>query len=159
MMKTDLTAAGYVFHNSKLLLIYHTKLNMWLPPGGHIEPNEIPDDAALREIEEETGVKARIIDALPSNVPQIMQGVKRQTAVPFYTNVHSVGDHDHYGACYLCVADSDEVKLTNESQSYRWLSREEVEADKQIRADIKAIALAAFNHFKNLHNSKLSSSL
>ncbi|MEK6896397.1 MAG: NUDIX domain-containing protein [Nanoarchaeota archaeon] len=87
-MKTDLTAAGYIFHQNKLLLIHHAKLNIWLPPGGHIESNEIPDDAALREIEEETGIKARIIDALPSVVPRLTQGVKRQTTVPFYvTNV------------------------------------------------------------------------
>lgn len=153
-MKTDLTAAGYIFHQNKLLLIHHAKLNMWLPPGGHIEPNEIPDDAVIREIEEETGIKAQIIDALPSVVPQPIQGVKRQTAVPFYTNVHSVGDHDHYGACYLCVADSDKVRLTNESKSYRWLSREEVKSDKSIREDIRAIALVAFGLFKNLQNTK-----
>lgn len=148
-MKLDLTAAGYVFHKDKLLLIHHTKLDMWLPVGGHIEPNETPDDAVLREIREETGLIARIIDSLPSNVP-LNSGLARQTAVPFYTNVHSVGDHDHWGALYLCESDSDTVRLDNHSNGYRWVTRDEVEVDKNLREDIRAIALLAFDHYQRL---------
>jgi 8-oxo-dGTP pyrophosphatase MutT (NUDIX family) len=29
---------------------------MWLPPGGHIDPHELPHDAAVREVHEETGL-------------------------------------------------------------------------------------------------------
>jgi ADP-ribose pyrophosphatase YjhB (NUDIX family) len=42
-------------------MIYHKKLQVWLPPGGHMEENEIPDDAVLHEIYEETGIKAEIL--------------------------------------------------------------------------------------------------
>jgi 8-oxo-dGTP pyrophosphatase MutT (NUDIX family) len=38
-------------------MLKHKKLGKWLPPGGHIEPNELPDDAACREVLEETGLK------------------------------------------------------------------------------------------------------
>ena len=34
---------------------------MWLPPGGHIEANELPDEAALREVLEETGIRAVLV--------------------------------------------------------------------------------------------------
>ena len=51
------TATGFVVHEGATLLHWHPKVKMWLPPGGHIEPNEDPVEAALREIEEETGVK------------------------------------------------------------------------------------------------------
>ena len=54
-MKTDLVVGGYIFHNNKLLLIHHNKLDLWLPVGGHIDPNEIPDDAIKREAQEEVG--------------------------------------------------------------------------------------------------------
>ena len=37
----------------------HKRLQMWLQPGGHIEPGESPADAALRESIEEIGVPAR----------------------------------------------------------------------------------------------------
>jgi 8-oxo-dGTP pyrophosphatase MutT (NUDIX family) len=34
---------------------------MWLPPGGHIEENELPDDAAVREVLEETGLRIELV--------------------------------------------------------------------------------------------------
>jgi 8-oxo-dGTP pyrophosphatase MutT (NUDIX family) len=40
-----------------VLLHLHRKLGMWLPPGGHIERDELPDDAAVREVFEETGLR------------------------------------------------------------------------------------------------------
>ena len=52
----DFTVAVFVVHGDRVLLHYHEKLKRWLPPGGHIEPNELPDEAAVREVIEETGV-------------------------------------------------------------------------------------------------------
>ena len=44
-MTRDFTVATFVVHEGKVLLLWHRKLGMWLPPGGHIEPNELPDEA------------------------------------------------------------------------------------------------------------------
>lgn len=55
-MKREFTATVYILENDKVLLIYHKKLNKWLPPGGHIEENETPPEAAVREAFEETGL-------------------------------------------------------------------------------------------------------
>ncbi len=52
------TATGFVVHDDSIALHWHPKVKAWLPPGGHIEPNEDPVQAVLREIEEETGLKA-----------------------------------------------------------------------------------------------------
>ena len=41
----------------KIYLGHHKKADDWIPPGGHIEPGETPQDAAIREMEEELGVK------------------------------------------------------------------------------------------------------
>ena len=54
-MKKEFTATVFLIENQKVLLIYHPKLQKWLPPGGHIEPNETPAEAARREVLEETG--------------------------------------------------------------------------------------------------------
>jgi ADP-ribose pyrophosphatase YjhB (NUDIX family) len=54
------TVAVFVVWEGKVLLHFHRKLNMWLPPGGHIERNEVPDDAAVREVFEETGVRVEL---------------------------------------------------------------------------------------------------
>ena len=52
----DFTVATFVLHEGKVLLLWHRKLSMWLPPGGHIDPHELPDEAAVREVKEETGL-------------------------------------------------------------------------------------------------------
>lgn len=48
-------AAVYVVRGARVLLIKHKLLGMWLPVGGELEPNELPEQAAARELREETG--------------------------------------------------------------------------------------------------------
>jgi 8-oxo-dGTP pyrophosphatase MutT (NUDIX family) len=55
------TSTIYIIENQKVLLIHHRKLNKWLPPGGHVDPNETPVECALREAKEETGLEIEII--------------------------------------------------------------------------------------------------
>ncbi len=98
-MKTDLVIGAFLFHNSKVLLIHHKKLNLWLPPGGHIEKDETPDDAVKRELKEELGLDVELLNR--NDVPH-GGNIIRQLAVPFYVNVHRVGDHDHCCFFYLC---------------------------------------------------------
>ena len=53
------TASGFVVSSdrSTLLLVHHTKLDKWLQPGGHIEPDDADLlGAAMREVAEETGL-------------------------------------------------------------------------------------------------------
>lgn len=54
------TATTYVVRGDKVLLHRHRRQGIWLPPGGHIERDELPSDAARREIEEETGLRLRL---------------------------------------------------------------------------------------------------
>jgi 8-oxo-dGTP diphosphatase len=54
-----LTAAGVLIHQHRVLLIKHKKVGFWLNPGGHIEPNELPHQAAEREFWEEAGIKVK----------------------------------------------------------------------------------------------------
>ena len=60
-MKSHFTATGFVVEGDRTLLLWHKKLGMWVPPGGHIEPDEDPVTAVLREIREETGLEAEVI--------------------------------------------------------------------------------------------------
>lgn len=46
--------------DGKLLMIRHAEGGRWLLPGGSVEPGELPADAALREMWEETGVRIRL---------------------------------------------------------------------------------------------------
>jgi 8-oxo-dGTP pyrophosphatase MutT (NUDIX family) len=56
------TASGIVLSSDDhVLLVEHRKLGWWLYPGGHIEPNEDPAQAVIREVSEETGITCQII--------------------------------------------------------------------------------------------------
>ncbi len=60
-MEKQFTATVYIIENDKVLLLFHPKHRKWLPPGGHLEQNEIPPEAAIREALEETGLHIELI--------------------------------------------------------------------------------------------------
>lgn len=61
-MERQYCASAYVIdlENETILLMYNSKLNKWLQPGGHIEGYELPSDTAKRETLEETGWEIEI---------------------------------------------------------------------------------------------------
>jgi len=147
-MKTDLVIGGYLIYDSKLLLIHHKKLDLWLPPGGHIEKDETPDDAVKREFLEELGIKVEILNR--NDVP-IGGSIVKQLAVPFYVNVHNVGDHDHCCFFYLCTLKNPEKIKINKSElkDFDWFSPEELNQER-IPIDVRGISMKAFDLFKKI---------
>ncbi len=67
------TVAVFVVRDGKVLLHWHRKLGMWLPPGGHIERDELPDKAAVREVLEETGVEVELVGERREDVEDPVQ--------------------------------------------------------------------------------------
>ena len=56
-----LTVSGVVVHKEHILLIHHKRIGAWLPPGGHVEEMELPHEAVVREVYEETGVTVQVV--------------------------------------------------------------------------------------------------
>jgi 8-oxo-dGTP pyrophosphatase MutT (NUDIX family) len=91
------TVAVFVVHAGRVLLHFHRKLGRWLPPGGHIEDNELPDDAAVREVLEETGIHARLVGGrgLPIDEPH-------QLVLPAGIQVERIyAGHEHIDLVYF----------------------------------------------------------
>jgi 8-oxo-dGTP pyrophosphatase MutT (NUDIX family) len=66
-MKTERhrSAGGLVVESGRILLISTQEGRRWQLPKGHIEEGETPEQAAVREVREETGVSGRVAAALP----------------------------------------------------------------------------------------------
>ena len=54
-------ATIYVVNDGATALHHHDKLDMWLPPGGHIDRDEVPHEAVLREAREELGLDPTLV--------------------------------------------------------------------------------------------------
>lgn len=48
-------------NSKKILLVFHKKFHRWVQPGGHIEQNETPEEAVIREVYEETGLHIKLL--------------------------------------------------------------------------------------------------
>lgn len=58
---THVTASAVVLGgDGRVLLHRHKRLGIWLQPGGHVDPGESPEQAALREVAEETGIEGTL---------------------------------------------------------------------------------------------------
>jgi len=66
-------ATVYAVHDGAVALHEHDRLGMWLPPGGHVERDELPHEAARREVHEELGLDVELVapvDGLASPTAQ-----------------------------------------------------------------------------------------
>jgi 8-oxo-dGTP pyrophosphatase MutT (NUDIX family) len=98
----DFTVAVFVVHQGRVLLHFHEKLNRWLPPGGHIEPNELPDEAAVREVMEETGVACTLLGDPRMRYDD--PALPRQLATPAGIQLEQIGlDHQHIDLIYFAA--------------------------------------------------------
>lgn len=102
----DFTVAVFVVAGGRVLLHWHRKLGMWLPPGGHIEPHELPDEAARRETLEETGVDVALVGG--RGLDRDGPGEPRQLVRPAGIQLEDIAPgHQHIDLVYFAVpADS-----------------------------------------------------
>lgn len=128
--------------DKKILLTKHKKFNKWTQPGGHIEHDEMPEETAVREAYEETGVKVRLLgERFPREDDCIRPlGIQK--------NRGTQGDV-HFDFIYAAVpVGNTEPTVSFESYSVRWFSREELD-ELNMFEDIKITYDYIMSHYAN----------
>jgi ADP-ribose pyrophosphatase YjhB (NUDIX family) len=134
----DFTATTFVVHEGRTLLLLHRKLGEWFPPGGHIDPNELPDEAAVREVLEETGLE---VELLTAGWPL---GHVRVLPQPYCILLEDISpDHQHIDLIYFArVRGGSLAHSEREAHGARWLTWDEL-ADPEINEDIRELGRRA----------------
>ena len=121
-MKTIRVVAAVIRSEDKIFATargYGEFKGQWEFPGGKIEPGETPQEALVREIQEELDVKTEVGDLI-------------DTIEYDYSSFHLSMD------CFWCNVTEGEIKL-NEAEDARWLSKDELYSVDWLPADMGLI--------------------
>jgi 8-oxo-dGTP pyrophosphatase MutT (NUDIX family) len=145
--KVDFTVEVFIVYKNKVLLRKHDKYKIWLGVGGHIELDEDPNQAAIREVKEEVGLDTTLLDTRVFK--ETSQG-NIQLIPPISMNRHPINSaHEHISLVYFGTTSSDRLILEKENDECAWLTKEELEKMKDVRSDIKFYALKALEELSN----------
>lgn len=129
------TASSFVLSKDQtnLLLIFHSKLQRWLQPGGHVDPTDVDMlAAARREVQEETGIGA--MDPFHAGL--------------FDLDIHLIPErkgapaHEHFDLRYVFTAHDDAYTAGSDAVAARWVPLGEVqsiESDESVQRAVRKL--------------------
>ena len=140
----DYVVETFVVFENKVLLRFHDKYNIWLSVGGHVELNEDPNEAAIREVKEEVGLDIVLYDKLMSFKKSDER--YKELIPPFFMNIHKISDaHRHMEMVFFAKSNSDKVVETEKEKSggWKWMTKNDLEKANDLEPQVKYYALRA----------------
>lgn len=129
------TATTYVVNDGATALHSHDRLGIRLPPGGHVDRDELPHEAALREVREETGLRAELVASESSITGPNTRGLPEPAHLMLHDiNVHEDGSvgHQHVDHLYYARVGSREIDPIGDGEvdanGWRWYTAAELAA-------------------------------
>ncbi len=124
------SASAFVVNKerNKMLVVYHIINDGWIYPGGHADGEDNLLSVAVREVEEETGLKVKVLD---ENIYAIQSApVKGHIKRGKYVSAHL-----HLDVVYIMEADNKLplIYKEDESKGVKWISFDE--ADNETMCD------------------------
>jgi 8-oxo-dGTP pyrophosphatase MutT (NUDIX family) len=134
----DFAATTFVVRDDCTLLLWHLKTQAWLPPGGHIEPDELPEDAARREVLEETGFEVELLDE------QQAWGKVKVLRTPVCLLLENISpEHQHIDLIYFARITGGSLNINlEEASASRWYSHRDL-GGTEIAEDIRVLGQRA----------------
>jgi 8-oxo-dGTP pyrophosphatase MutT (NUDIX family) len=146
--KIDFTAEVFIVFNNKVLLRKHDKYKMWLSVGGHVELDEDPNQAAVREVKEEIGLDVVLYDG--NKLFNKETDTYHELIPPMFMNRHTISDtHQHITLTYFATTSTDQTTPDSEvevSEELKWFTAEELnDPQYDITDNVKYYAHEALN--------------
>jgi 8-oxo-dGTP pyrophosphatase MutT (NUDIX family) len=124
--KIDLTVETFIVHKDKVLLRRHDKYGIWLSIGGHVELDEDPNQAAVREAKEEVGLDIELLD---ERLIKTESGDFRELISPVALNRHRISPtHEHVCMIYFASAKSEKVIPEKPTDVWKWCSEKDIDS-------------------------------
>lgn len=152
----DLCVETFVVNDDAVLLRLHEKYNYWGTPGGHIDPGEDVNEAALREVWEEAGLQIVLVG--PEGWEKIDTKTNQDLVPPIFINRHSINDiHDHSAFVFAAKSNSREINPQTEEDRQKdakciWVTQTELDEllknDERLRPEIYRYASLALRLVK-----------
>ncbi|OHB11557.1 MAG: hypothetical protein A3H60_01610 [Candidatus Zambryskibacteria bacterium RIFCSPLOWO2_02_FULL_44_12b] len=143
--KIDFTVDVFVVYKDKVLIRKHDKYDKWLAVGGHIELDEDPNQAAIREVKEEAGLDVVLVGEVP--IFESENSSYKELISPRYMNIHDINPtHKHISLIYFAKSNSNKVidEGREQSKGYKWFSKHDLERNEEgISESIKFYATKA----------------
>ncbi|MDD4082016.1 MAG: NUDIX domain-containing protein [Sphaerochaetaceae bacterium] len=136
------TATVYIINDSKLLLLKQERSNFWLLPGGHIEDEELPHEAALREILEETGLKIELYQKPDESA---RTNIVTPIPLPHHMKLLPCRDKKDLDFVFTAKVISGELKIDSESKQAKWFSLNEIINDPLVGPNTKYYSKKIFS--------------
>ena len=135
------TATTIIIHQEKVLLHLHKKLWLRIPVGGHIDRDELPEIAALREVKEEAGLD--VILWKPDK--QININDAKELIRPAHILLEDINQfHQHIDFLYYATTNTFEVNPQNwESTNLQWFTADEIKKLIGAPDNVKIFSLEA----------------
>ena len=134
-------ATVYVVADGATALHEHDKLDMWLPPGGHVERDELPHVTARREVREELGLDVELV-ALESDVASAtVESIPRPQEFLLEDIDVCEGEvgHQHVDFIYYGRADSRDIAPAASEQpaaDWEWFTPADLRRHGDLPADV-----------------------
>ncbi|MBR3966379.1 MAG: NUDIX domain-containing protein [Clostridia bacterium] len=134
-----MTATAYLYNEKtkRILLHKHKKFGELYPLGGHIEPHELPHEAVLREIYEESGASAVLADKDGKKTYSIDRFFLPSPAFLLHENLSQPIQNLDFVYIAFFPEDFDEgtplKPLSGESREFYFVSEDEVLDGKIVR--------------------------
>lgn len=138
-MRRQLTATAIIIDSKRrILLMWHKKYQKWMPMGGHMDPDEIPEAAALRECKEEAGLDVEITGQANPDFFEHKPDEGHMLKLPYVMLLENVPEnpktgepaHQHIDFVYLARPIDENQVLSlqeDEGSDLKWFTREDIE--------------------------------